>query len=1325
MKYFSLILLLILSYLAPCASASGIRFRNINVGNGLSNNETNSIFKDSEGFVWIGTASGLNRYDGNEIRVFRHNPADSTSLLNNYVEDIFEDSAERLWVRTAGVYSVYDPASETFSRLSEKQLDEWGVEGVPNIIRSAGTDLWIATGGTGLYKVDISQEQPKAKKMITVPTPLSNFTAITPVAEQSLAIAVSDRGDLFVIEYKDGSSLRTAKVPGSGERNSSYSLMLDDTGSVWVYNFDGTFIYDINSRKWRQAPVSPEKCPVTAMTQDATGNIWIGYDNDGIEILGRDGSKEVIANNPVDIFSLANNSVRAFYTDNEAGGIWVGTYKKGVSVHYTNEFCLDTRYIADINCVYPVQNEPNWVWLGSDHEGLLKYNIETEETVHIPSNKNTAIVCLDYSPDGSLWYGTYGGGLNRFKDGKIRNYNTADGLASPNIWSVLPNSDGSMWLGTLGGGVQLFNPADMSFETFNAGNSDLNNDFINTLARSNDGRIIIGSADNIYGLSPAIHEISTERLGSLGRNHREHSAINQIFNDSRGLLWIAGRDGLECFDSRTDSLYTIRLTPNGINNIILGVIEAPDHTVWASADGALYNIVVTRSDKSIYSFSAKAYDSRDGVSTESFNQRSFGLLPSGKVVAGTQNGLAIIESAEASKSPTTARILFTGLTVNNRPVTVGEKIGGKEILPQSLNHLDKLSLGPNQNIFTVSFSTDNYRNLSRTHFRYRLKGLSTEWIECAPGISQAAFSSLAPGSYCLEVEAIGDDGLTVGGVRRLPIVVHAPWWADWWAKLIYCLLITGGCISVVYYIKRREQQRFAERQREDAQRKTDELNQLKFKFFTNISHELRTPLTLILSPTESMLKEKTDERDVRRLSTIKDNANRLLYLVNQLLDFRKNEMSELKLHLSEGDLVTTVQQACRSFIDMTDRRGQRFELITDVPSIEMEYDNDKVTKIILNLLSNAVKYTPEGGSIEVRVSRDGDMAVVDVADSGKGITDTDKKHIFERFYRSEDTSDLNTGSGIGLSMVYEYARLHKGEVTVSDNKPSGTVFRVTLPTTLVSDNKKAREDRNAAPADEKADAKRPSVLFVDDNHDLVEFLRDEFSRDYDVLTAPNGAEALRLTKEHSFDLIVSDIMMPEMDGIQLCRCLKSQPSTVNVPLILLTAKQDVGSVIEGLTLGADDYVTKPFNNEVLSLRMKRLIALGRRGLRHSLIEPSPKEIKITSVDEQLVAKAVEYVEANMGNPDLSVEEMASALGMSRVHLYKRLSALTGRTPIEFIRVLRLKRATQYLRDSRLTVAEIAYNVGFNNPKYFSKHFREEYGISPGEYQIKENRETAD
>ena len=719
-----------------------------------------------------------------------------------------------------------------------------------------------------------------------------------------------------------------------------------------------------------------------------------------------------------------------------------------------------------------------------------------------------------------------------------------------------------------------------------------------------------------------------------------------------------------------------------------------------------------------------------------FNQRSMCLLPSGEILAGSLEGILTINPEKIILDGNSPHVMFTGLAVKNVPVEVGDGYNGRVILPEALDYTDRIKLDYDQNDITVYFATDNYSNSEHTTYRYRLEGFDDEWITCAPGMHHATYTNLPPGTYTLAVSAVNSDGVESKSPSTIKIVIAAPWWATWWARLFYALVIILTAAGTMLWFHRRSLARLRQRQQEALAKKTEELNQLKFKFFTNISHELRTPLTLILSPVESMLKENPQDKTLRRLNTIRTNAHRLLYLVNQLLDFRKNEMAGLTLHLSEGDIVTAIRNACDSFRELTDRKDIALEFETSCDRADMSFDNDKFTKIMVNLLSNAVKYTPEGGTITVRFSMTGKEARISVADTGKGISDADKQHIFERFYRGTDTSDLSTGTGIGLSLVYEYVRLHGGTVDVADNRPRGALFTVIFPVTepaAVSETAASSGDTVAeTPAETAATARqahesagimpsdRPRVLFVDDNRDLIGFLKDEFSDEYAVSVASNGVEALRLMAQQSFDLIVTDLMMPEMDGIELSRRLKSDEATVDVPLIMLTAKQDMGSMIEGLTLGADDYITKPFNNEILALKMKRLIGLKRKGLRRTLIDPTPSRIEITSLDEQLVEKAVRYVEENISRSDLSVEELAREMGMSRVHLYKKISTLTGKSPIEFIRLLRLKRATQYLAESQLTIAEIAYNLGFNNPKYFSKYFKEEFGILPSEYQGKTN-----
>lgn len=570
-----------------------------------------------------------------------------------------------------------------------------------------------------------------------------------------------------------------------------------------------------------------------------------------------------------------------------------------------------------------------------------------------------------------------------------------------------------------------------------------------------------------------------------------------------------------------------------------------------------------------------------------------------------------------------------------------------------------------------------------------------------------------------------------------------------WAYIVYALLIVGVVSFSLYAVQRRERNKFRIRQIEEDAKKREELSQMKFRFFTNVSHELRTPLTLIISPMESMMKEITDEKLHGKLQLMYRNAQRLLNLVNQLLDFRKNEMAGLHLTLSEGDIVAYVRSICASFLMLSEKKHVHLTFFSAMESLNMSFDEDKIGKVVMNLLSNAFKFTPDGGRVDVALEMSKEMSgrlLIKVSDTGVGIRDEDKERIFERFYQveQEEPEHQSTGSGIGLSLVRDFVTLHEGTVRVVDNVGSGSVFLVELPVkhVRVSPPKPAplteevEEHEELLPGmeeealsvdllddmeDNEDEKEKPLALIVDDNEDLVAFMKDSLSLYFRIQSASNGREAWQKISELMPDIIVSDVMMPEMDGNELCRWVKTDKRTSDIPMILLTARQAVEDKVEGLTIGADDYVTKPFNVEILILRMRKLIDLSKKRKAKSLIDPEPSEIAITSLDEKLVENAIKYVEANIGRCDLSVEELSRGLGMSRVHLYKKLLQITGKTPIEFIRVIRLKRAAQMLRESQQNVSEIAYQLGFNNPKYFSKYFKDEFGVLPSVYQEREGR----
>ena len=561
---------------------------------------------------------------------------------------------------------------------------------------------------------------------------------------------------------------------------------------------------------------------------------------------------------------------------------------------------------------------------------------------------------------------------------------------------------------------------------------------------------------------------------------------------------------------------------------------------------------------------------------------------------------------------------------------------------------------------------------------------------------------------------------------------------SWWAYLLYAVGLVIVLFLARYRMLKREREKFHLQQIENEVAKNEEINNMKFRFFTNVSHELRTPLTLIISPLEGMLKETTDELQSTRLQLMYRNAQRLLHLVNQLLDFRKGEMSTHQLSLSEGDIISYVHSVCNSFLLMADKKHIQFSFFSGIDTFSMAFDADKVGKIVMNLLSNAFKFTPEGGRVTVmieHVAGTPDILEIKIADTGIGISDVDKEHIFERFYQAGHKGvEETTGNGIGLSLVRDFVTLHEGEVKVFDNIGMGSVFVIQFPVKHVETQVQLPEETGMPAGDEedkemKEEAREemerknfPLLLIVDDNEDFRIFMRYSLELQYRVKLAVNGKEAWEMMQEELPDLVISDVMMPQMDGNELCRLIKQDKRTAHIPVILLTARQNTEAKLEGLQTGADDYVTKPFNMTILVLRIRKLIELSRyHRVTQGMIDPAPSEIVITSLDEKLIEKAIKYVEDNMSRTELSVEELSRELGMSRVHLYKKLLQITGKTPIEFIRVIRLKRAAQLLRESQLHVSEVAFEVGFNNPKYFSRYFKDEFGVLPSVYQEKEGK----
>lgn len=1332
------------------ATAQKYMFKHLEVKDGLSNNQVNAIYKDSRGFMWFGTASGLNRYDGYEFKVYRNQNNDAKSLPDNYIENIQEDVSGNLWIRTSAGYVFYNSLTDTFDRDVEKWMWNIGISGNPSSIYIDKHKIfWVYVLGKGIYRY-VNGEK-KAERVNVKAEALLNADIVDMIESNEGILLIYNHGVLVCLDKEKLNVKWTINDISSDigkETVNDFSLFIDQKERLWIYGVLGMWIYNLPQKTWElRSPKDDSYNSVRAVAQDKRGRMWLGKDQDGVELVDVQGNHIHLINVPNNERTLSNNTITALYED-AAGTMWVGTYKKGISYYNESIFKFGIVDIGDINCVE--NGRKDVVWLGTSGSGLICWNRSTDErkvfshTSDPHSISSDIIVSLLLDSNDKLWAGTYWGGLNCYDGNRFIHYRAGgeNSLASDNVWALVEDADKNIWIGTLGGGLQCLNPATGVFVTYSSNNSNLVSDHVSSLCLGRNNTLIIGTSVGVAIMDLATRKITNFAGNRSGVRQFTNQTVNQVYEDSRGLIWVGTREGLNVYDPKQDELYEVAVKPNFSEFYILGITEDENKSMWVSAGGELINVTLSVEGKTgKLSFRCHTYDERDGLQSCDFNQRSLKRLHSGEIVVGGLYGLNNFRSDNIKYNRALPKVMFTGFQLFNEEVKVGEEYDGQIILKEALNKTKEVVLGYKQNVFTVLFASDNYVLPEKTRYHYKLDGFNEDWLISMADQHRVTYTNLAPGSYLLKVKATNSDGYAGTEEATLKIVILPPFWMTPWAYACYIFLLIGGLFLAFYAVQRRERNKFKIRQMEQDAQRAEEVNQMKFRFFTNVSHELRTPLTLIISPLEGMIKETKEAKQLDKLNLMHRNALRLLNLVNQLLDFRKNEMAGLHLSLSEGDIVAYVRNICSSFLILSEKKNVHLTFFTAVESLNMAFDEDKVGKIVMNLLSNAFKFTPDGGRVDVSLEilkGSPETLEIKVSDTGSGVKDEDKERIFERFYQVEHEGESNrsTGSGIGLSLVRDFVTLHGGAVRVFDNVGSGSVFVVDIPvkhsvvnvaTPLsqeAAEEDAAALDTETIAADEDTqpfEKRKPLVLIVDDNEDFITFMRDSLSLYFSVQSAVNGREAWNIIPELMPDLIVSDLMMPEMDGNELCRNVKADKRTQNIPFVLLTAKQSVENKVEGLTIGADDYVTKPFNMEVLILRMRKLIDLSSRSKSRNRIDPEPSDIVITSLDEKLIENAIKYVEANISRSDLSVEELSHELGMSRVHLYKKLLQITGKTPIEFIRVIRLKRAAQLLRESQQNVSEIAYQLGFNNPKYFSKYFKDEFGVLPSVYQEREGK----
>ncbi|MBN2167273.1 MAG: response regulator [Marinilabiliaceae bacterium] len=1384
--FFLLLLLLIPVFFY--AQPGTFKFRRLNISDGLSNSQVRCVFVDRKGFAWIGTIAGLNRYDGYSIKVFRNDPADTLSLGVTSVYRIREDYDGNIWFFAPNnSFSIYDPLTETFG--SNHELFNIGFDvdrnNISELLIDNQMNLWLSNNTFGIFCFD--RKRGVVKNLIH-----SDKNEKSLISDRIFDIAKDSHGDIWsinsdgVVEKIDHNTFDVVdrisiQLHLKADGYQSLRLFIDSDDDIWVFSeSDATGLYFYSQKLKRIVRFSSSSLQyrlnsdiITGIEQDEKGNIWIGTDHGGINIIDKTNFSVHVLLNEVGVDnSLSQNSVTAMHRDKN-GIIWVGTYKNGLNYYHPHlfQFGLEKHHpfrkgglpANDINC-FAEDNKGN-LWIGTNGSGLIFYDNATgkyELLKHDPMNSsslsNDVVVSLCMDDEGKLWIGTYYGGLNVF-DGKIftrylHDPDNSESISDNRIWQIYQDSRQRIWIGTLGGGLDMYDNMTRRFLHFKAGAlNSIQSDFVLSLMEHSNGTLWIGTASGIDVLDPR-----TGRFTHYGHVEGDSTTLGNdvvlsMCEDERGWLWIGTRGGLSCFDPKIEEFRRFALSDGLPDNNVTSVLYGDDGSIWISTLNGISNIRILKSDNlHNMQYNLHNYDVVDGLQGIEFNERSGFKTRKGELLFGGANGFNRFHPSDILNDSIVGNLILTNLKLNNQIVGVNESIEGRVILKKSISEQEKIVLKHNQNLFSIEFASINYLKPEKVQYRYKLEGFNNKWITVDARSRNATFTNLNPGDYVFKVVAYNEANKVVSNIASINIEVIPPFYATNIAYAIYIVLFFLIIVVLIRIIVRREHLKFEREQELTHHQRMHELDNMKIRFFTNISHEFRTPLTLILTPVEKLIKTVNDEELKGQLVIIQRNARRLLNLVNKLLDFRKMEVKNISINLSFGNIIRFMRETVDTFSDLSESKSIDLSFRSSINELFIYFDHDKIEKVLFNLLSNAFKFTPPNGLItvtvdsfnqgEARNSIFGGSPYIElrVADTGIGISKDKQELVFERFFQSDNSGVMvNQGSGIGLSLAQEFVRLHKGTIHVESELEQGSTFIVRLP--IISDDGKNVDEAKATEVNEAVneeivgsfgdgdrgelvDVKHGNnferVVIVEDNEDLRFYLKDNLKKKYQIIEAINGNDAWQKIIDYNPTLIVSDIMMPGMDGIELTKKVRSEEATSHIPVILLSARSTNEQKLEGFNAGADDYITKPFNYEILEIKIDKLIN-QRKDFQQSLhlhYEVKPGEIGVTSLDEKFIQKALQLVEENISNSDYSVEKLSKEMSVSRGHLYNKLSALTGKTPIEFIRVMRLKRAAQLLGKSQLTVSEIAFDVGFNDPKYFSKYFKDEFGISPSEYAKK-------
>ncbi len=1332
------------------------RFKHITSDNGISQSEIYVFLEDSKGFMWFGTVDGLNKYDGYNIEIFNTERNNPNSLSHNTIRSLAEDHLGHIWIGTDNGLNVYNPKTERIHQIENKEV---GNSLLKINALYCGDSKILAGTSMGLMKIDIeSNSIEKMANSFSLVNTKSNRT-ITNV----LSIISSKEGGVWVMN--PNSIVKVVIQPNNDAfiieepkitPNAGYKAIVEDSnGNLWVANQKlGLLRYNVKtgetnhiSKSGNRHGLSSDKC--SSLTFDKDGNLWIGTTDKGLNFIKKEdlNKREIhfehIQNDPLNQNSLNSNLIYSIYSSKD-NLLWVGTIGSGVNifdpqqkkfVHYRLHQSTNTSAQSSfIRSLYADIN--NNIWAGTHNNGLFLVNRENMTFRKLGFGTESVFSISQYQKDKVFICSSNGVSLVQYTGNKLKLLSTFRTSAT---FDIVQSDETVYWLASINGLSRLtvINDQivhDKTYSTRTKPDISFNNCRV-LLYNKIDNELLVGTEGgglNIVHLNDAHHPkmISVYKKSNDTRSI-SNNYIRSIIKDSKGNIWIGTYEGINKI-IRNKSTGTIDFQSysrlDGLpNNMIESMVEDKQGYLWVGTNGGLCKFDTESNHFTLFSTS-------DGIQSNEFSENVVFKKPDGEIIMGGINGINSFYPQEIVNSTLVPKTTITGFYLFNQKIKARQKVGKHVPLKQSIAYTDTIKLLPKQNNIGFDFSAMLPSNPEKIKYAYKLEGFETDWNTTTARNRNANYTNLKHGKYVFKIKSTNEDGIWEDKPKEIFIHIKTPFVYSWLAYLLYLLAAVLIFLFFSYYSIIRYATKNQIILQNEHNQKLHELDLLRTKFFINISHDLRTPLSLISGPLESVIKSPSLSTEIKeKLSLIKRNVKRLNNLIEQLLDVNKAENGKLIPKLVLKDMVNYTKAEVSHFTYAASKKGLSLNVSSNPKEIKANFDPVMLSKVYFNLMSNALKYTDQG-RISVHIERTDNtpkgiphdaehhsFIKVEVKDTGKGISKEDLERIFDRFY--QDKKNLGDGYGIGLSHCMDLIRAHEGYMEAISTIGEGTTVRFFIPDHADDITREfSTEDlyidsgiKDSVSPAQTEERRVETILIIEDNVDMRTFIKKELESDYKIVESYDGIDGLKKANLNLPDLIISDVMMPHMDGITFCRQIKSNVNTSHIPIILLTAKAETKTKYEGIETGADDYILKPFEMDYLIIKIKNLLQ-NRERLRKQFqnnLAFEPSAITVNSVDEKFLSSLFAALEKNIPDSEFTISSLEAEMGMSHANFYRKIKSLTGQSGKELIQEMRLKRAHQILKDNKdIRIAEVAYLVGFTNPKYFSQCFKKRFGDLP-------------